>query len=118
TRTAWFSFSVLPLPPPDTVMALSARYTPPFPFTNTLLYSPPSLSSPPQADPGMGSPSQSNPTPNTRLNPVPPNPRQIDFRLPHLAVAAHRPVAERKDKIDFTLHHNVLCMTLHLSKLV
>lgn len=42
----------------------------------------------------------------------------LESPLAHLAVAAHRPVAERKDKIDFSLHHHVLCMTLSLSKLV
>lgn len=29
----------------------------------------------------------------------------------HLAVVAHRPVAERKDKIDFSLHRHVLSVT-------
>ena len=42
----------------------------------------------------------------------------LESPLAHLAVAAHRPVAERKDKIDFSLHRHVLCMTLCLSKLV
>lgn len=42
----------------------------------------------------------------------------LESPLAHLAVAAHRPVAERKDKIDFSLHHHVLCVTLCLSKLV
>ena len=42
----------------------------------------------------------------------------LESPLAHLAVAAHRPVVERKDKIDFSLHHHVLCMTLGFSKLV
>lgn len=40
TRPAWFSLS-MPHPPPDTVMALSARYTPPSPlFSSPTLFSP------------------------------------------------------------------------------
>lgn len=42
----------------------------------------------------------------------------LESPLAHLAVAAHRPVAERKDKIDFSLHRHVLCTTFCLSKLV
>lgn len=42
----------------------------------------------------------------------------LESPLAHLAVAAHRPVAERKDKIDFSLHRHVLYMTLCLSELV
>lgn len=42
----------------------------------------------------------------------------LESPLAHLAVAAHRPVAERKDKIDFSLHRHVLYLTLCLSELV
>lgn len=43
-----------------------------------------------------------------------------DFGEPiaHVAVAAHRPVEEQKDEIDFSLHERVLSMTLLLSKLL
>lgn len=42
----------------------------------------------------------------------------LESPLAHLAVAAHRPVVERRDKIDFSLHRHVLCLTLCLSKQV